>query len=552
MIGSIREIGEKIADRALFEGKRYAELAKTVAQTGLLTPAHPNVVAETARVLKKWGPIQPAGFAISAARLPDAPAIIDELGTLTNREVHERTNQLAHALHTAGVTEQSRVAILCRNHRGFIEGFCAVLKNGADALLLNTAFAGPQLVQVINDQNASAVIMDEEYIPMLEGALEGRPVFIGWHDSEVDDLPYPTLDGLREGQSTSEPAKPDRTGRTIILTSGTTGKPKGAARAEPKGLAGLLSVVTIIPYRYRSRMLVSAPLFHTWGLAQFSANLTFNGTVILRRRFDPEDALRTIEREQADMWAVVPVMLQRVLDLPEKTRRKYNTSSLRAVTASGSALPGELATEFMDEFGDVLYNLYGSTEVAWATIAAPRDMRRAPGTAGRAPTGTVLKILDEEGNEVPTGETGQIFVKHDMVFEGYTGGEQKNQFADMIGTGDLGHLNGDGLLFVDGRIDDMIVSGGENVYPIEVEDVIVRHEAVHEAAVIGVEDEEFGARLKAFVVRSNGHKLTEKQLKDYVKSHLARFKVPREIVFLDELPRNATGKILKRELREYQ
>ncbi|MBK5230543.1 MAG: AMP-binding protein, partial [Thermoleophilia bacterium] len=399
-------------------------------------------------------------------------------------------------------------------------------------------------------QGADVVIMDEEYIPMLEGALDNRPVFIAWHDSEPEDLPFPTLESLRPGQSTNEPSKPSRTGRTIILTSGTTGKPKGAARAEPRGIADLLAVVTMIPYRYRSRVLVSAPLFHTWGFAQFSSNLSFNGTVVLRRRFEPEDVLQTIEREKIDMWGVVPVMLQRLLDLPDDVKKKYDVSSLRAVTASGSALPGELATEFMDEFGDVLYNLYGSTEVAWATVATPRDMRDAPGTAGRVPTGTVVKVLDDDGEEVPTGTTGQVFVKHDMVFEGYTGGEQKNQCADMAGTGDLGHMDSDGRLFIDGRIDEMIVSGGENVYPIEVEDVIVKHEAVHEAAVIGVEDDQFGERLKAFVVPANGSKPTEDALKDHVKSHLARFKVPREVVFLDELPRNATGKILKRELRK--
>jgi fatty-acyl-CoA synthase len=537
---------EKVKDT----GKRYGELAKTLASTKMVRPVHPKVLLEIQRALKKYGPTQPAAYKISAARVPDEPAIIDELGVLTNREVHERTNQLAHALLAQGIGKESRIAILCRNHRGFIEAFVAALKVGADGLLLNTAFAGPQLVQVIEDQNADAVIMDEEFAGLLEGALEDRPVFIAWHDTE--DTPFPTLDQLREGQSTEEPPAPERTGRTIILTSGTTGKPKGAARAEPKGIKGLLAVVSTIPYKYRDRMLVSAPLFHAWGFSNCSANMTFNGTAILRRRFDPEDALATIEREQADMMVVVPVMLQRMLDLPEATRRKYNVSSLKAVAASGSALPGELATEFMDEFGDVLYNLYGSTEVAWATVAAPEDMRAAPGTAGKSPTGTVLKILTESGEEVPKGETGQIFVQHDMIFEGYTGGEQKNAFAGMAGTGDLGHLDENDRLFIDGRIDEMIISGGENVYPIEVEDVLARHEAVHEIAVVGVDDEQFGARLRAFVVRRETYEISEGELKAHVKTHLANFKVPREIIFLEELPRNGTGKVMKTELREYE
>ncbi|MFY9469626.1 MAG: AMP-binding protein, partial [Solirubrobacterales bacterium] len=518
-------------------GRLWAELAATVVSSGILSPAHPRVLAEVKRALGKWGPTQAAGYAISAVRFPDEAAIADELGRLTNREVHERTNQLAHALREHGVTDSSRVAILCRNHRGFIEAFVATLKNGSDALLLNTAFAGPQLVQVIEDQNADAVIMDDEFIPLLDGALEDRPAFVAWHDS--DDLPFKTIDQLREGRSIAEPPKPSRTGRTIILTSGTTGKPKGAARAEPKGVKGILAVASIIPYHHRDRMLVAAPLFHTWGFANFSANLTFNGTTVLRRRFDPEDVLRTIERERIDMLAVVPVMLQRLLDLPPEIRRRYNVGSLKAVAASGSALPGDLATEFMDEFGDVLYNLYGSTEVAWATIATPADMRAAPGTAGRVPRGTIVRVLSEDREQQPAGEPGQVFVKNDMIFEGYTGGEQTNAYADMVGTGDIGHFDADGRLFIDGRIDDMIISGGENVYPIEVEDVIVTHEGVHEAAVIGVDDEQFGARLKAFVVPRNGSDLTADDLKNHVKERLARFKVPREIVFVDELPRNA-------------
>lgn len=537
-------------DKARATGKRYGELAKTVAQTKMVRPLHPKVLLEMRRALKKYGPTQPAGYAINATVVPDQPAIVDELGILTHKEVHERTNQIAHGLAAHGIGASSRVAILCRNHRGFIEAFTATLKLGADGLLLNTAFAGPQLVQVIEDQAADAVIMDEEYVKLLDGALSDRPVFVAWHDDEQAD--FPTLDGLRDGQSREEPPTPSRTGRTIILTSGTTGKPKGAARAEPKGLKGLLAVVSTIPYRRADRMLVAAPLFHAWGFSNFSASLSFNGTVVLRRRFDPEDVLRTIEREQVDMLTVVPVMLQKMLDLPEATRRKYNTSSLNAVCASGSALQGELATEFMDEFGDVLYNLYGSTEVAWATVASPADMRAAPGTAGRAPTGTVLKILTEQGKDVPTGETGQIYVSHDMIFEGYTGGEKANAFAGMAGTGDVGHVDENGRLFIDGRIDEMIVSGGENVYPIEVEDVIARHDAVLETAVIGVDDATFGARLKAFVVVKDEAAVDETELKKHVKDHLANFKVPREVIFLDELPRNGTGKIMKRDLREYE
>jgi fatty-acyl-CoA synthase len=205
----------------------------------------------------------------------------------------------------------------------------------------------------------------------------------------------------------------------------------------------------------------------------------------------------------------------------------------------------------MDVFGDVVYNLYGSTEVAWATIATPEDLRAAPGTAGRPPLGTVVKLLDGDGHEVKPGDGGRIFVANELVFEGYTGGGSKEIVGGLMSTGDVGHFDAGGRLFVDGRDDEMIVSGGENVFPREVEDLLADHEQVEEAAVIGVDDDEFGQRLKAFVVPRNGAALSADMVKGYVKENLARYKVPREVVFLEELPRNATGKVLKRELKEH-
>src|SRR5262249_43337082 len=234
----------------------------------------------------------------------------------------------------------------------------------------------------------------------------------------------------------------------------------------------------------------------------------------------------------------------------EEVKRRYDLSSLQVTAASGSALPGELATRWMDEFGDNLYNLYGSTEVAWATIATPEDMRAAPGTAGRPPRGTVIRIVDEDGNDVPPGETGRIFIGNQLAFEGYTGGGDKEHLGDLLSSGDVGHFDEGGRLFIDGRDDEMIVSGGENVFPREVEDLLSDHDAVVEAAAIGVDDDEFGQRLRAFVVTRGSAEVSEDELKAHVKANLARFKVPREIVFLEELPRNATGKVLKRELAE--
>ena len=298
----------------------------------------------------------------------------------------------------------------------------------------------------------------------------------------------------------------------------------------------------------RERTLIAAPLFHAWGLAQLILGIGLSSTVVLRRRFDAEDTLRAIDEHGATGLIVVPVMLQRILDLGPKVIGRYDTASLRVIAASGSALAGELATRVMDEFGDVLYNFYGSTEVAWATIATPEDLRAAPGTAGRPPRGTVLRLYDADGGEVAPGETGRIFVGNELVFDGYTGGGGKAVIDGLMSSGDVGHFDEGGRLFVDGRDDEMIVSGGENVFPREVEDTIAMLEGIEEVAAIGVDDADFGQRLRAFVVCRAGATVSEQEVKAHVKANLARYKVPRDVVFLDELPRNATGKVLKREL----
>jgi fatty-acyl-CoA synthase len=521
---------------------------RVLAEAGIIRPIRPDRLWGVLRTLQKWGRSPAAGAISLAARFPDETMIVDELGTLSFREVDERTNALAHALSDAGLVEGDGVGIMARNHRGFIEATIALSKLGADALYLNTAFAGPQLTEVVDREKPKAIIYDEEFAELLEDAGKRRRRFVAWHDSpSCDDT---TLDELLEAGEPSAVVPPEREGRAVILTSGTTGTPKGASRGNPQSLDPVVSYLSKIPLKSRMVIHVAAPLFHSWGFAHFSLGLFLGTTSVLRRKFDPEACLAEVARSRADALAVVPVMMQRILDLPEETRSKYDLSTLKVTAASGSALTGDLANRWMDAFGDNLYNLYGSTEVAFASIATPADMRAAPGTAGRAPRGTVLKLYDEHGVEVKAGETGRIFVGNEMLFEGYTGGGSKDVIGNLMATGDVGRFDDGGRLFVEGRDDEMIVSGGENVFPKEVEDLLSRHDAVNDVAAVGVDDEDFGQRLKAFVVLESGKKATEDELKGYVKKNLARFKVPREIEFIDELPRNATGKVLKRELVE--
>src|SRR5581483_6428052 len=239
-----------------------------------------------------------------------------------------------------------------------------------------------------------------------------------------------------------------------------------------------------------------------------------------------------------------------IVDVGEDEIKKRDTSALRIIFVSGSALGADLAKRAMKAFGPVVYNLYGSTEIAYATIATPEDLEVEPGTAGKVVRGSIVKLFDEDGKEVPAGESGRIFVGNFSQFEGYTGGGNKDMLEGLMASGDVGHFDSEGRLFVDGRDDEMIVSGGENVFPAEIEELLGAHESIREAAAIGVDDEKFGQRLKAFVVLCDGAKLSEDDVKSYVKENLANYKVPREVVFLDELPRNPTGKVLKRELAE--
>jgi acyl-CoA synthetase (AMP-forming)/AMP-acid ligase II len=523
--------------------------ARTLTDVGILRPMRPDKLLRVADALRRWGPTPAAGYTISAIRHPNQLAIIDELGTLTFADVHRRTNALAHALADAGVAAGDGVAIMCRNHRGFVDAVVATSKLGANALYLNTAFAGPQITEVVKREKPAALIYDAEFEELTHDAGARRKRFIAWHDG--GEAPKdPLLEDLIASGDPSDVSPPAEKGRVVILTSGTTGAPKGAQRKQPESLDPAAALFSKIPLRANERTMIAAPMFHSWGFVHFTLGMGLGSTLVLRRKFDPEDTLSAVAQHECTALIVVPVMLQRILELPAETIEKYDLSALRVIAASGSALPGEMAIKLMDRFGDVLYNLYGSTEVAWATIATPEDLRAAPGTAGRPPRGTVVKLLDEHGNDVAPGGTGRIFVGNEMAFEGYTGGGGKQNVGGLLSSGDVGHFDAAGRLFIDGRDDEMIVSGGENVFPREVEDLLHDHEAIEEVAVIGVEDEQFGQRLKAFVVRCDGSSAGEDELKDYVKANLARYKVPREIVFLDELPRNATGKVLKRELAE--
>jgi len=540
------EYKESMSQRGTGRGGGFAralEAARVLSSAGFLSP---RFLASLAPATRKFGSTTAAGFHAAAQRNPGGTAIVDEAGEMTFAELDRSTNAIARGLAEAGVEPGDGVGLFARNHRGFVQAQAALDKLGANTLLLNTGFAARQLKEVCEREGTELILYDEEFGPMVEAGAGHLTRVLTWTDSPTSE---PTIAALAEAHDTADLEPPRQQGRVTVLTSGTTGTPRGAQRTlKRQGIDTFVGLFGRMPLRTGIRTLIAAPTFHSWGGFHLLIGAQLGCTICLQRRFDPERTLAAIAALRPQALAVVPVMMQRILDLGPDVIARYDTESLELVCASGSALPGELALHWMDTFGDNIFNFYGSTEVAQASIAMPDELRAAPGTAGRPPRGAIVKILDEAGHELPAGRTGRIFVANENQFEGYTGGGNKEIVGGLMSSGDVGHFDEDGLLFVDGRDDDMIISGGENVFPREVEDLLADHQDVVEAAVLGVSDEAFGQRLKGFVVLKEGARADEAALQAYVKSNLARYKVPREIVFLDQLPRNPTGKVMKREL----
>ena len=523
-----------------------AGLVNTMVRAGVIAPLRPDKYVRIAGAMARENMSVTSGFASSAQRCGNRPGLIDELGTLTFSELDKRGDAFAAALQT--LPSAKVVGIMARNHRGFVDSLIAANRIGADVLLLNTSFAGPAMAEVVARENVDVIIYDEEFTATVDRALEGRTGttrIVAWTDT--DDHPL-TVESLIIDHLGLQPRRTGEKSRVILLTSGTTGTPKGAKHSGG-GLDALKAILDRTPWRTEETTVVVAPMFHAWGFSQLVFAASMACTVVTRRKFDPQATLALVDKYQATGLCVVPVMFDRIMELPDHIRNRYSGRSLRFAAASGSRMRPDVVTSFMDQFGDVIYNNYNATEAGMIATATPADLRAAPDTAGRPAEGAEIKILDADFNELPTGEVGTIYVRNSTQFDGYTSGATKDFHQDYMSSGDVGYLDAAGRLFVVGRDDEMIVSGGENVYPIEVEKTLSTHPDVAEATVLGVDDEQYGQRLAAFVVLADGAGATEDVLKQHVRDNLANYKVPRSITVLAELPRNSTGKIDRRELK---
>lgn len=521
---------------------------KRLRGAGAVSPLSPIAIATALPYLIGRGTSLGIVLQMNAITVGKKPAIVDQKGTLTWRELDAEVNRFSRALYRGGLKGGDKLALLLRNGREAAIAALAAQRTGIVACPLNTWAKPRELKAVLENVNPDLLVYDTLHLDQIKTAVpEGSSlVAVGETGDTVegsvmwDDF----IDGCGTGRL--KPVTRNRgSAKIIIQTSGTTGTPKGAARdSSAAGMGALANLLGTVPYRRDDRVYIPAPLFHSFGLATFTFATALGATMVLPPKFDPEQSLRDIEEHRCTAASFVPVMIRRIVSLDDDVKDAFDLSSLRIVMASGSVLSLDLKKAATELFGDVLYDLYGSTEAGWVAIATPDDIKNKPKSLGRPVEGIEIAIFDNDGNRCEAGQTGEIFVRSNVLFEGYTSGDNKDERDGFMSIGDLGHLDDDGHLYVESRSDDMVIVGGENVYPIEIEEVIEAVDGVSEVTVLGIEDDEYGHVLAAFVVGS----ASEETIRSACKDELASYKVPRRIEILDELPRTSTGKVIKREL----
>ncbi len=519
------------ADRLVNWGRLGGDSFKAWRSSGLSVPWRPTVTSRLARDLLVHGVSPAIGWAAGAARHPDAPALAGVDGPwLDQREAEDLTRAATTYLRAAGLEPGSTAALLGRNSVGFAIAIAAVARTGADLVYLNPGFSAAQVADVCDERGVSLVLADPD--------LSDRAPT----DRVVLDLADPSSWSTADAGYRISPSG----GRHIILTSGTTGRPKGADRSRTP-LEAAVSLLSALPYRERGTHVLAAPLFHSWGWLNHRLAALLDAGEVLVPRPDAATVLDAAEQQHATLIITTPVVIGRLAEAGPGGR---DLSQLSGVLVSGSAIPPDVVARFADQFGPVLYNLYGSTEVGYASVAAPADLAAAPDTAGRALPGVRLSIRSSDGKESPPGRTGEVWVGSAAAFDGYVDGADKPRDDGLVATGDLGLLDETGLLFIRGRADDLIISGGENVHPTEVESVLRGCPAVVDVAAVGRPDSVYGQAVVAFVVSdaATTPATVRRDVMAYAREHLAPYQRPQEVRIVDHLPRNETGKVVRRLL----
>ncbi|WP_301925647.1 AMP-binding protein [Corynebacterium glaucum] len=542
-------------EHPLFLLRSFARFVPAVTRAGIIsTEGGPKAALALAPNLVRYRFTTAREIEQGAAASPDRTALIDDDGVLSYRQLRTQSRTLGKWLvaqqEDRGLDEL-RIGVMARNGRGIILPLGAKGYAGGHIFLLNIGSSPEQLRGIFDENNINVLFIDDEFADRLPEDLE-----------VTDDITVVRAftEGEREGLSIADIVKqPDvdkqlprfpQHGNLVLMSSGTTGIPKGIVRPEPRMPLVLAGYLEAIPWRSGDTVQLSASIFHTWGWSALQVALATRSTIVTRRIFDAEACYKQIQDYRCDGLISSPIFFKQMLDLHANDR--FDTSTLRFLATAGNAVSPGLLRRTTERFGPILANIYGSTELALAAAASPEQMQADPTMVGRVPPGTVLRLYDDEGNEVPTGTTGRIFLHNETALKGYTNPNTPMVTIDgLIEIGDLGYFDEQGFLHVQSRNDDMIIVGGENVHPQSVMEVLEDMPGIDDLYAHGVDDDEMFKRIAVWVVRKlddDGERLSAESVREWVRSRLADHSIPRDVHFLDELPRNAVGKVVPRFL----
>ncbi|HTR55551.1 MAG TPA: AMP-binding protein [Kofleriaceae bacterium] len=559
MSGRLKRLRARV-DRARF-------FASVIRSSRVVAPVRPARLAKLVRGARQTKPGPHLAVMYQAAAHPDKEAVVEygEHGVrrMSWSELDATVNRLANALAARGVHGGSRVALMLPNGREYLIAQQALARMGAMAVQIGYRLKPGEIAFILDNSKPVATIVQGAYLDTMRAARaqigHASPMIV-CHGAIAPGTPDSRdADEWDRALAAASPDVPPRTrggdgGGVIVYTSGTTGKPKGATRNWRKtGFESAADMILQCGMRSDDRHLVVCPLYHSAAPAFVAIMQSLGATCVLQNHWDPEQALAIIQKERITCSVMVPTMLVRICALPPETLAKYDTSSLRWIMSAAAPLTTEAARRFMDRFGPILWNFYGATETGLVTLAGPHDHVSRPGTIGRAMRGNDIRLIGEDGREVSRGQVGELYVRNVTLMSGYHGNDEATNEAQRAGfysVGDLARVDADGYYFLESRKHDMVISGGVNIYPREIEDHLQTHPAILEAAVVGVPDPDWGESLRAFVVLRAGAHLVEAEVIDFCRKELADYKRPRRVTFLHELPRNPTGKVLKRELRD--
>ncbi len=508
--------------------------------------------------VKKFDP-ERVGITTNARRTPDRAALVMDDRVVTFGELDRKTNALANVILQLGVGPGDRISILMHNSPEIMQAWGAAGKAAITPIALNYRFKEDELAYIINDSESKLLIYGEEFeevvtatrsrltVPLLKYICLGEaraPDVLGWDEvmTRAPDTPPPVETDSRGVAS------------SLVYTSGTTGRPKGVFRKSRNRLNSLLAYAYVFETTYDDTHLVAGPLYHSAPYAWAAFSLILGNTVVIMPRFDAEEFLRLIQGHRVTTMWVVPTMLNRVLNLPAMTREGYDISSIRVMTVGGESFPFPLVKKAVEYFGEgKIFEFFGATETSCVTYMRPEDQLRKPGSCGKPAMGCDIKLLDENRNEVHPGQPGIMYVKHDFLLDGYyrnPGATEASYHDGYFTVGDMGRVDEEGYYYIVDRAVDMIISGGVNIYPAEIEEVLYGHPDVFDVSIVGAPDPDWGEKIIAYVVPREDAVITEKDVMDYVTGRLASYKKPREVFFVSEIPYSPSGKQLKRVLRQ--